>query len=267
LQAVRVLLRHSRLALLLMALCSLPLAAWAASGASSRYDPRLTFAPLTLPTAVNAYRSSTGAPGPSYWQNEADYVIHAILDTRHEEIRASETITYTNNSPDTLPSLWIQLDQNIYRQDSRGRILANDRSRGLDEPSSIVSQQKPGNSAASAGTDVSHARNHSVAKETTEGFNLDGVAVEVSGAMRKAETLVSDTRMQVRLPTPLQAHGGQVKIRIRYHYKIPGTWGGRTTWGMTKQGPVYDIAQWHPRMAVYDDLRGWNTLPFIGSEF
>src|SRR5271156_4200554 len=87
------------------------------------YDPRLTFAPLTLPNPVNAYRSSNGAPGPAYWQNEADYEMHAELDTTAKVLRNDEVITYPNNSPDALPSLWIHMEQNIYRPDSRGRTV------------------------------------------------------------------------------------------------------------------------------------------------
>src|ERR1700679_2090260 len=91
------------------------------------YDPRLTFAPLSLPDPVNVYRSSNGAPGPQYWQNEADYELHATLDTGqntgHKQLRATETITYTNNSPDVLPSLWIHLEQNIYRENSRAHVI------------------------------------------------------------------------------------------------------------------------------------------------
>src|SRR5471032_2771745 len=75
----------------------------------SSYDPRLTFAPLTLPDPVNVYRSGSGAPGPNYWQNSADYEMRAELDTTAKQLKATETITYTNNSPDTLPSLWVQL--------------------------------------------------------------------------------------------------------------------------------------------------------------
>ena len=70
--------------------------------------------------------------------------------------------------------------------------------------------------------------------------------------------------MQIRLPQPLKARGGQLKIHITYHYAIPGMWGGRTSWGMSKKGEIYDMAQWYPRMAVYDDLRGWDTQPYIG---
>src|SRR6185437_8135175 len=87
--------------------------------APSTYDPRLTFAPLTLPQPVNSYGSGSGAPGPSYWQNEADYVMHATLDPAAKTLTNDEVITYTNNSPDTLPSLWILLEQNTYRADSR----------------------------------------------------------------------------------------------------------------------------------------------------
>src|SRR5579862_1999246 len=90
---------------------------------ASSYDPRLTFAPLTLPDPVNAYRSGSGAPGPSYWQNGADYEMHADLDTAAKQLKNSEIVTYTNNSPDTLTSLWVQLDQNTYRTDARSKFM------------------------------------------------------------------------------------------------------------------------------------------------
>src|SRR5690348_15161248 len=84
------------------------------------YNPLETFAPLTLPGAVNSYRSGNGAPGPAYWQNRADYSIKASIDTASKVLTGDVVITYTNNSPDTLASLWVQLDQNLYRKDSRG---------------------------------------------------------------------------------------------------------------------------------------------------
>ena len=83
--------------------------------AQNSYDPRLTFGPLTLPDPVNSYRSSNGAPGPIYWQNDADYEMHADLDTEGKALKNNETIAYTNNSPDVLTSLWIHLEQNTYR--------------------------------------------------------------------------------------------------------------------------------------------------------
>lgn len=199
--------------------------------AASHYDPRLTFAPLALPDPINAYRSGSGAPGPAYWQNEADYEIHAQLDTQAKTLTASEIISYTNNSPDHLDALWVQLDQNIYKKDSRANRMG-----------------KP-------------------ASHFTDGFVLDEVRIEAGKQITKADYLVSDTRMQIRLAQPLDGRGGRLKIHIRYHYQIPGAWGDRTSWGQSERGEIYDIAQWYPRMAVYDDLHGWDTLPYIGSEF
>ncbi len=96
---------------------------------------------------------------------------------------------------------------------------------------------------------------------------FETVEVEVGKKRAKAEYVISDTRMQIRLAEPVAARGGLIKIHFAYHYQIPGVWGGRTSWGMSEKGEIYDIAQWYPRMAVYDDLRGWDTLPYIGSEF
>ena len=215
------------------------------------YDPVRTFAPLTLPDPVNAYRSSNGAPGPMYWQNEADYELHATLDPAAKQLASTEIITYTNNSPDVLPSLWVHLEQNIYRKDARARVANGGRPRRR--------QTTPDDEENSNG-------------RTSEGFVLDSVEIESGSAGKKAgprvkaETLISDTRMQIRLAQPL-APKGRLKIHIAYHYKIPGVWGGRNSWGKSKQGEIYDMAQWYPRMCVYDDLRGWDTLPYIGSEF
>jgi hypothetical protein len=215
----------------------------AAAPGTSSYDPRVTFAPLTLPDPVNAYRSSNGAPGPSYWQNVADYEMHADLDPQAKILRNDEVITYTNNSPDALPSLWVQMEQNLYRKDARGQIVNGALMRRM-------MRQAAGGPAPS-----------------TEGFELDTVEIGFGPKAVKAETLIDDTRMQVRLPVPLAAKGGTLKLHIKYHYTIPGVWGGRTSWGMSKQGEIYDMAQWYPRMCVYDDLRGWDTLPYIGAEF
>jgi hypothetical protein len=226
---------------------SAPTAATPATGtvtpSASSYDPRVTFAPLQLPEPVNAYRSSNGAPGPAYWQNEADYEMHAELDTQAKILRNDEVITYTNNSPDALPSLWIHMEQNLYRKDARGQVVNGALFRRMRAPD-----------AANTPT------------PSTEGFVLDAVEIERGDARIKVETLIDDTRMQVRLPEPL-APKGVLKLHIKYHYQIPGVWGGRTSWGMSKQGEVYDMAQWYPRMCVYDDLRGWDTLPYIGAEF
>jgi hypothetical protein len=203
-----------------------------ASKAERAYDPRAVFAPLTLPEPVSRYRSANGAPGPDYWQNRADYVITARLEPKTKTLSGVVTITYTNNSPDVLDVLWLQLDQNIYRRDAR---------------------------AAVAG--------RRVRTQFTDGDVLDSVEIETAGRFAAAPHLVSDTRLLVRLPTALRPGGGRTRLRIAYHYTVPGAFGGRTAWADTPNGEIYDIAQWYPRMAVYDDVRGWDTLPYLGNEF
>ncbi len=198
-------------------------------------DPLATFAPLTLPTPPGATRSSGGLPGPAYWQNRADYKIAARIDTASKVLTATETITYTNNSPDKLDVLWIQLDQNIYRQDARASFEPQYRPRGADDH--------------------------------TSGYELQTVTIEADGKTYTPAKIISDTRMQLRLTTPLIAKGGLLKIHIAYHYTVPGAWGGRTAVTASKNGDIYEIAQWFPRMAVYDDLRGWDTAPYLGQEF
>jgi hypothetical protein len=198
-------------------------------------DPLRSFAPLSLPTPPGATRSSGGLPGPGYWQNRADYSIKAAIDPATHILSATETITYTNNSPDPLDVLWIQLDQNIYRPDSRASFMPLYRPR--------------------------------TAEESTQGYQIESITVIDGQTSYAPEKLISDTRMQVRLKSPLIPKGGLLKIRIAYHYTVPGAWGGRTAVTTTKNGEIYEIAQWFPRMAVYDDLRGWDTAPYLGSEF
>ena len=209
------------------------LIALAATAASAQdYQPRETFAPFDMAQPINRYRSANGLPGPDYWQNRADYQLRVTLDPVAKTIAGTATITYTNNSPDTLDVLWLQIDQNLYKPGSRGGM-------------------------ARGGAAGGH----------TDGMTLDAVGVAVgSGKAVSVTPLVSDTRAQLRLPTALAPHAKAV-VTIRYHYTIPGEWGGRTSWGRSRDGEIYDIAQWYPRMAVYDDVRGWDTAPYLAQEF
>ena len=145
-------------------------------------------------------------------------------------LTASEHITYTNNSPDSLSYIWLQLDQNIYKPDAR---------------------------AAFAG--------RSIPGQHTSGYLLDSVFIQNGSHLQKVEYVVSDTRMQIRLSQPLSPKGGRLQLFIKYRYTIPGSFGGRTDHFNTKNGKIYEIAQWFPRLCVYDDEIGWNTLPFLGS--
>ena len=220
---------------LALAGCKKPASEQQATALKTVYNPRETFAPLTLPVPVNSYRSGDGTPGPDYWQNRADYKIAATLDPANADLSGDETITYTNNSPSVLDALWVQLDENIYKKDARARFVAGE-----------------------------GRRRRSVA-QVTEGFVLDAVEIGEGSQARKADFVVSDTRMQVRLPEPLKGHGGQLKLHIRYHYTVPEGSSGRTGHAPTKNGEIFDLAQWYPRMAVFDDLRGWDTLPYLSS--
>ena len=200
---------------------------------ASRFDPLETFAPVAFPEPVNRFRSADGSPGPDYWQNRADYDIAARLDPASKTLTATETITYTNNSPSALTSLWVQLDQNVYRADARSVTALS----GFRKPDQV-----------------------------TSGYAIEAVQVQRDGSPAPAPFLVSDTRMQVHLAEPLKS-GGRLKLRIAYHYVVPGLFGGRTAWVDTKNGPIFDVAQWYPRMCVFDDVRGWDTLPYVAQEF
>ena len=224
----------------------------APSSSHSTYDPRVTFAPLALPDPATPYRSASGAPGPSYWQNAADYEMHAALDPVAKVLTNDEVITYTNNSPDSLDSLWIYLEQNIYRKDSRSNNLGNT---GFGRPPRAGQTSPPPPARGDSHTE-------GIVFESVE---VGGVAATTRWS--KADYFVDDTRMQIRLAAPLKPHGAQLRIHIKYHYAIPGIWGGRTSWGAAEHGEIYDIAQWYPRMCVYDDLHGWDTLPYVGAEF
>ncbi|WNO54557.1 M1 family metallopeptidase [Stakelama saccharophila] len=213
-------------------LAAVALLLMATPAVARNYNPRETFAPLDLGQTVNRYRSSNGMPGPDYWQNRADYAIRATLDTKAKVLRGSVRITYTNNSPDTLRVIWLHLEQNLYKAGSRGYKAAGGPVRGV-----------------------------------TGGMALDSAKIAIGGdAAATVEPLISDTRAQLRLPAPL-ASGETAVIEIAYHFSIPGTFGGRMAWGRSKDGEIYDLAQWYPRVAVYDDLRGWDPLPYLAQEF
>ena len=220
----------------LVAFAQASAAAPAAAAPAGGYDPLALFAPLQLPQPANAYRSGGGVPGPLYWQNRADYDLHASIDPATRTLSGQETITYSNRSPDTLDVLWLQLDQNIYRADARARGVRPARAERPPAPSS-------------------------------DGYRIAKVEVEQGGKRVPANFLVDDTRMRVDLPQPLAGAGKTLKLHIDYAYTVPGTWGGRTAVTPTGDGEIYEIAQWYPRMAVYDDQRGWDTQPYLGAEF
>ncbi len=158
-----------------------------------------------------------------------------------KEVTATVTITYTNNSPQRLPYIWLQLDENLFSNNSRGqaKMPATGRSRYGDAASKFEG-----------------------------GYKIKSVKVINGAAQADANYLVNDTRMQVRLANALAAKGGNLKLKIEYSYTVPDYGADRTGILNTKNGNIFAIAQWYPRLCVFDDVRGWNTDPYLGaSEF
>ena len=207
----------------------------------STYDPHALFSPLFYPQSGNEYRAGNGEPGPLYWQNRADYQISASLDDNTNTVKGSLVLTYTNNSPHALQHIWFQLDQNLFNPESRGfaRTPATGRSRYGDSKNPFMGGYKITNVKV-------------VAK-------ADGKAVETAN-----EPVITDTRMQVRLDKPMKAKGDVIRIKLDYEYVVPDYGADRTGVLKTPGGNIYAIAQWYPRVCVFDDIQGWNTMPYLG---
>jgi hypothetical protein len=202
---------------------------------TSVYDHREVFHPHFYPYPGNEFRSAGGQPGPRYWQNQADYIIKCELDTAKNYVSGEVKIIYTNNSPDALEFLWLHLDQNIYRKDSRG---------------SATTTEAGGRYAN---------------KKFTEGHEIKSVWVEQGGKNFTPQYTITDTRMQVWLNEPLKAAGGKLNLTLSFRFEIPEYGTDRMGRLNTKNGWIYQLAQWYPRMCVYDDILGWNTLPYLGA--
>ncbi len=207
----------------------------------SVYNEHDLFTPNFYPSSVNEYRAADGEPGPKYWTNKASYKINATLDDVKDAITGSVTISYTNRSPQALPFLWLYLDQNLFNADSRGQAKA---------PATRKSRYTNVGTNFEGGYDIKSVK------------LLTTIKGKVSSA--NVVNLISDTRMQIRLPKKL-GQGETVEIKIDYSYMIPHTGSDRTGILETENGKIYSIAQWYPRMCVYDDIEGWNTLPYLGA--
>ncbi|WP_310393515.1 M1 family metallopeptidase [Hymenobacter sp.] len=203
------------------------------------YDARALFNPSFIEQLATPTRTAGGQPGAAYWQNAADYNIAARLDEKTARVTAAVAITYTNNSPDRLPFVWLQLDQNLFRADSRGAAV----------------------------TPVAGGRFGNAARGFRGGDSLQTVSIELHGKKLKADYHVYDTRMQIRLPEALRPGGDKLVIRIAYGFNIPEYGADRMGRLKTTHGEIFEVAQWYPRMAVYDDVEGWNTLPYLAAEF
>jgi hypothetical protein len=210
------------------------------------------FSPLPLPPA-SEIRRADGAPGRAYWQQRVDYRIRAILDTASKRIEGTESIVYTNNSPDSLRSMWLQLDQNLFRPGSTGSLL-------------FASESRFGGAGFEGGFEID-----SVRQCTSEAGKQENAsrpkgrkrrgrpAVALPRCSGPLKTRVDDTMMYLELAAFIPPAGSTV-LELTYGFNIPEHGADR----MGREGSLYEIAQWYPRLAVYDDVHGWNTDQYLG---
>jgi hypothetical protein len=209
----------------------------------NNYNYHDAFAPHFYTKNGTSTRTASGQPGVEYWQNRADYQITVKLNAATNEVVGTDEITYTNNSPDKLSFVWLNLDQNLFKNDSRGNAVVP----------------------------LTGSRNGAQGQVFDGGNKIKSVKI-ISGGKEKTEVeakyIITDTRMQIFLPKELASKGASVKIKIDFSFIAPFEGSDRMGVLETKNGKIFTIAQWYPRMCVYDDVRGWNTAPYLGaSEF
>lgn len=206
----------------------------------SKYDYTDAFKQDFYQNNATETRSASGQPGHHYWQNSVNYNIVASLNAEKKEISGSVEVDYTNNSFDELGFLWMQLDQNLFKKDSRGNAVIP----------------------------VSGSRNGAHGETFDGGYTISSIEILSENGKNVKVTptyTIVDTRMQIDLPQHLKAKGGQIKFKINYSFISPDYGSDRMGVYETENGRVFTIAQWFPRMCVYDDIMGWNTLPYLGA--
>ncbi len=195
-----------------------------------RERPEALFAPLDLPTPTEV-RLGSGAPGPAYWQQRVDYRIDAVLHEDEQRLDADMTVTYHNDSPHTLTYIWIQLEQNLFRTDSLGT-----RSRS---PGGVMREME----------------------ETFDGgYDIASITTDAGEPLHLT---IYDTLARFDLPHPL-APGETFTFRMTYSFTMP-PYLRRMGAEEVEQGTIFEYAQWFPHVCVYDDVSGWNTLPYLGT--
>ncbi|MCY1722200.1 M1 family metallopeptidase [Prolixibacteraceae bacterium Z1-6] len=191
----------------------------------------------------NVYRTASGAPGHQYWQQKADYKIDIKLDDKNQRIYGKETISYYNQSPDVLNYLWLQLDQNMRAKDS-----------DTDKTMSFVMKER-----------VSFSQLKRLQNDFDGGFKLDHVK-DTQG--NDLTATVNKTMMRIDLPEPLNP-GESFSFEVKWWYNINNrmTDHGRSGYEYfeDEDNYLYTIAQFYPRMAVYNEVEGWQHKQFLGT--
>jgi hypothetical protein len=210
-----------------------------------KYDTNKFSQMYDLLATPNMFRNAAGAPGPAYYQQQADYKIDIELDDKNSKLTGAETIIYYNNSPDSLEYLWVQLDQNQAAKDSDSPLAESER----------MTQTFPAVGFA----------DKFLKKDLERGFNIESVK-DVKGNMMSYA--INHTMMRINLATPLKP-GTSMSFSIKWFYNINNYQkeGGRSGYELFEKdgNKIYVIAQFYPRMAVYNDVEGWQNMQFWGS--
>jgi len=220
-------------AILLLSSCLVLTSAWSQS--------KFAQLDIELPTP-NQYRTAGGAPGSNYYQQKADYKIAITIDDATQRLMGEETITYTNNSPDKLEYLWLQLDQNIYDENSDSKLIEIEK---MENFRSIGDVKKK-------------------LFYYDGGFKVESVSSVSGGKMRY---FINKTMMRIDLDKPLMPKG-TISFKVKWWYNINDRMavGGRSGYEYFEKDDnyLYTVAQFFPRMCVYNDVEGWQNKQFLG---
>ena len=192
-------------------------------------DQGTIFSPLPWP-AGNRVRLASGAPGPDYWQQQVDYAIDASLNADSHEVTGHEVITYTNNSPAALDYIWMHMEQNIFRADSIGSYISGNTAIGMSQ---------------------AFGNGYTIKSIRANGKNL--------------EYHVYDTMARIDLDKAISPGGSKFVFEVSWSFTIPDHAFRRFGIENVGQGIIFEVAQWFPAVAVYDDVHGWNTQGYLGT--
>lgn len=249
-------------ALFLAVPAAAPLAAQGVQQTKGSFEDKFRQLDEVLPTP-NTYRNASGAPGHEYWQQKVDYTIEAELDEPKRRLTARATVRYTNNSPDTLPWLWMQLDQNIFRTDSMAELTDAFGGAGRRGPKVTLGG---GNEPTKLSMD--ELRRQQAMADNKYGYDIN--AVRTLAGANLPHTIVG-TLMRIDLPEPL-APGQTTEFAIEWAFNIveEDAVVARSGYEHFPDDPrkggndIFLLAQWFPRMVVYSDYEGWHNKEFLG---
>jgi hypothetical protein len=226
------------------------------SAFAQQFDDKFRQLDELLPTATST-RTASGAPGHAYWQQRADYKIRAQLDEARRAVSGSETVTYHNNSPDTLNYLWVQLDQNMFRADSDNRNISSYPSR--------EAWRTPSGAGGQVGLQMEAARFLVESRKFDGGFKIASVTGTDGKPLRY---VINKTMMRIDLDQPLKP-GARFSFNMAWSFNVPetnvlGRRMGFERFDKEDKNDLFEIAQFYPRMAAYYDVAGWQNKQYLG---